>query len=77
MPPGPNAIAYVQAGVRFALAALLISTGGSHTRVRSVKGIIHTCAHLVAFQLFYTARAGLPYAWAASASITKMTYDHV
>ena len=76
MPPGPNAIIYVQASVRFALAALLISRGGSYTRVRSVKGI-HTCAHLIAFRLFYTAQAGGPYVWAVSASIIKITYDHV
>lgn len=76
MPPGPNAITYVQAGVRFALAALLVSTGGSYMRVRNGKGI-HTCPHLVALQLFYTAQAGGPYAWAVAASIIKMTYDHV
>jgi len=76
MPPGPNAITFVQADVRFALAALLISTGGSYMQVRNVEGI-HTCLHLVAFQVSYTAQAGGPYAWAVSASIIKITYDHV
>ena len=50
MPPGHNAITYVQADVRVALTALLILSGGSHTRARNVKGI-HACPHLVAFHL--------------------------
>lgn len=50
MPPGHNAVTYVQADVRFALTALLVISSGSHTRVRNVKGI-HACPHLVAFQL--------------------------
>lgn len=73
MPPGHNAITYVQAGVRFALAVLLILTGGSYMRVRNVKRI-HTCPHLVVFHLFYTSAAGGPYAWAFSALIIKIAY---
>lgn len=76
LPPGHNAITYVQAGVRFALAILLIPTGGSYMRMRNVKRI-HTCPHLVAFQLFYTSAAGGPYAWAVSASIIKIAYVDV
>lgn len=66
----------MQAGVRFALAVLLILTGGSYMRVRNVKRI-HTCPHLVAFQLFYTSAAGGPYAWAVSALIIKIAYVDV
>lgn len=76
MPPGHDAITYVQAGVRFALAVLLIPTGGSYMRMRNVKRI-HTCPHLVVFQLFYTFAAGGPYAWAISASIIKIAYVDV
>lgn len=66
----------MQAGVRFALAVLLIPTGGSCMRMRNVKRI-HTCSHLVAFQLFYTSAPGGPYAWAVSALIIKIAYVDV
>lgn len=75
-PPGHNAITYVQAAVRFALAVLLMPTGGSYVRMRNVKRI-HTCPHLVAFHLFDTSAAGGPYAWAVSASIIKIAYVDV
>lgn len=66
----------MQAGVRFALAVLLMPTGESYMRVRNVKGI-HSCPHLVAFHLFYTSAAGGPYAWAVSALIIKIAYVDV
>lgn len=75
-PPGHNAITYVQAGVRFAVAVLLMPTGGSCMRMRNVKKI-HSCPHLVAFQLFYISAAGGPYAWAVSALIIKIAYVDV
>lgn len=76
MTPVPNAITYMQAGVRFTLASLLLSTGESCIRVWNVKGI-HSCPHLVDFQLFLYDWAGGPYAWAVSASTINITHVHV
>lgn len=73
MPPGHKAITYVQADVRVALTALLILSGGSHTRARNVKMLVRIW---LLFTFLY-AQTGGPYAWAVSGSIITITYDHV